>query len=267
MGEIVDEFSWCAAQKYFGKLVRINLRWMASGAGCESSIRRGYVEDGEVVNEGDDHACVTILDLASLNPRLVGFRRGFTGTDNTPRYGYLTPAADSVAVRVDLEGIFCLVLVAQHLIGNRLFDGNLRWLTQTLDCTRWRRTIFAAPPASWQGIPAASNVCYFLWQSARRSVAGMTGVLLMPCCRQRLGVLGAVHDVHRTCGRRALQRACRRRPDGAALPRNACVHQRICVELGKPSSGKRHFDKFGSHLGGFNQEGCAVARLLQRDQR
>src|SRR3546814_12750485 len=65
---------------------RINLRWMStSPTSCAASVRQDRVESGEIITEGDSHACVAILDLGSLDERLVGFRRGFTGTENTPR--------------------------------------------------------------------------------------------------------------------------------------------------------------------------------------
>src|SRR5690606_34126846 len=86
------------------------------------------VESGEIVTVGDPHACITILDLGTLDPRLVGFRRGFTSIDSTPQYGYLTPAADSIAVRLDLEGKSkgCHIFVGKHVFGVKLSIFNIR---------------------------------------------------------------------------------------------------------------------------------------------
>jgi hypothetical protein len=43
-------------------------------------------------------ACIHIIDLASLDSRLVGFRRGFMSYP----YGYLSPGQLSTIVRLDL---------------------------------------------------------------------------------------------------------------------------------------------------------------------
>lgn len=55
------------------------------------------VEEG---SNGDRRtACITIVDLATLNPRAMGFRRGFVGYP----YIYLSPGQYNVGVRLDME--------------------------------------------------------------------------------------------------------------------------------------------------------------------
>eukprot|EP01041_Mallomonas_annulata_P005612 gene5612-11329_t len=90
--------------KFFGKVVRIDLHRMGRNiSNCMDFIHSEYyntasatiISQGVALNE----SCVAILDLESMHPRAVGFRRGFTGTFP---YGFLSPGEFDVAVRIDL---------------------------------------------------------------------------------------------------------------------------------------------------------------------
>ncbi len=54
---------------------------------CSKSFRfESFDKDGNIVIDvnqdatDDSIACVTVLDLSTINPRAIGFRRGFIGT-------------------------------------------------------------------------------------------------------------------------------------------------------------------------------------------
>jgi hypothetical protein len=66
------------------------------------------------------HACISVLDLQSLHPRAVGFKRGFI---NYP-YGYLSPGKYNIAVRIDVHH-FTLNSTIAFDLGNisRTFGG------------------------------------------------------------------------------------------------------------------------------------------------
>lgn len=60
---------------------------------CLMSHRLEYYSDGIVMVEGtsNETACIFALDLSTIHPKAVGFRRGFA---NYP-YGYLSPGGQS----------------------------------------------------------------------------------------------------------------------------------------------------------------------------
>ena len=85
---------------------RINLKELISNlTRCQHSYRSEYyntttghaVITGTVSSPLD--ACVSILDLRTVHPQAVGFKKGFA---NTP-YAYLVPGENSVAVRVSVS--------------------------------------------------------------------------------------------------------------------------------------------------------------------
>lgn len=89
--------------KFFGKVVRINLKKMANATQCGESYVTEYMDaSGNVMYNGTstvDAACVHIMDLSSVDPQAVGLRRGFVGYP----YGYLSSATYQVNVRINLE--------------------------------------------------------------------------------------------------------------------------------------------------------------------
>ena len=92
-------------KKFFGKVIRINLHLLSHNiTTCIKSTRIEYYDkiNNKIVTNGINSrdACVVILDLESLHPKAVGFRKGFTG--KYP-YGYLSPGEYSIAVRLNLE--------------------------------------------------------------------------------------------------------------------------------------------------------------------
>lgn len=76
---------YLSTQKFFGKVVRIDLRRMENVTNCSLSIRneKRDKETGEIVATGESErsACVTVLDLESLHARAVGYIKGFAGID------------------------------------------------------------------------------------------------------------------------------------------------------------------------------------------
>lgn len=85
---------------------RINLKEMISNTTrCQHSYRSEYyntttgysVITGTISSAVD--ACVSILDLRTVHPQAVGFKKGFA---NIP-YAYLVPGENSVAVRVSVS--------------------------------------------------------------------------------------------------------------------------------------------------------------------
>jgi hypothetical protein len=92
------------AQKFFGKVVRVDLQAMGDIETCLSNYRlESYNGQGDlVVNttvSNNDDACIFVIDLASKHPNAVGFRRGFVGYP----YGYLAAGHYSVVARLDVE--------------------------------------------------------------------------------------------------------------------------------------------------------------------
>lgn len=94
-------------QKFFGKVVRVDLQGMENVTNCELYIHSEYFDEasGHVVSSGvsADEACVTVLDLESLHPRAVGFMKGFSGVISGRTYGFLSPGQYDVVVRLDLQ--------------------------------------------------------------------------------------------------------------------------------------------------------------------
>ena len=89
-------------QDFFGKVVKINLQSMVNATKCQQSYMLEYMDStGRIHKHGTDlvHPCVHILDLASMNPRARGFRRGFVGYP----YGYLSAGTFDVLARLDLN--------------------------------------------------------------------------------------------------------------------------------------------------------------------
>ena len=71
-------------QKFFGKVVRVDLHMMGLNQSvCLSHVRRETYSSsqGRVVVTGPrlNASCVAVLDLQSLHPKAIGFRRGFLG--------------------------------------------------------------------------------------------------------------------------------------------------------------------------------------------
>lgn len=102
----------------------MNLTGMANATLCATSYRMESLNSsGGVVNTGntnDTEACITVLDLSTINFRARGFRRGFVGYP----YVYLSPGEFNVAVRLNMEDfsiktvkIFDMGLVDQTLGG------------------------------------------------------------------------------------------------------------------------------------------------------
>ena len=48
---------------------------------------------------GISSSCITVLDLSTLHPQAIGFRKGFTSGHH---HGYLSPGEHSVAVQMDV---------------------------------------------------------------------------------------------------------------------------------------------------------------------
>lgn len=90
-------------EKFFGKVVRVNLRNFTDNSTFLSSWRKETLNtDGTVSVTGVDYhsdPLVTILDLSSIHAYARGFRRGFVGYP----YVYLAPGEFNVAVRLDME--------------------------------------------------------------------------------------------------------------------------------------------------------------------
>ena len=91
---------------FHGYVVRVDLQQLEDKAACLSRMRfERWDRDSQSVvfingqAEPIESACITVLDLASLHPRAVGFRRGFHYNDT---YCFLAPGAHDVAVRLDL---------------------------------------------------------------------------------------------------------------------------------------------------------------------
>lgn len=91
-------------QKFFGKVVRVDLQAMGNLSECASHYRierydaQGRLVVNTTVSDPDD-ACVFVIDLASKHPKAVGFRRGFVGFP----HGYLAAGHYSVVAQLDLE--------------------------------------------------------------------------------------------------------------------------------------------------------------------
>lgn len=93
-------------QKFFGKVVRVDLKdGMSNVTTCAGSYVYEFYNStsGEIEHSGtksptDTDVCVYILDVGSLHPEAVGFRRGFLSYP----YGFLSPGQYGVAVRLDL---------------------------------------------------------------------------------------------------------------------------------------------------------------------
>lgn len=93
-------------QKFFGKVVRIDLKdGMQNVTKCAENfvIERYDAITGKIVYSGpgnphSNSTCVHVLDLQSMYPQAVGFRRGFLSFP----FGYLSPGQYSTAVRIDL---------------------------------------------------------------------------------------------------------------------------------------------------------------------
>lgn len=92
--------------EFFGKVVRVDLQAMGNISACsesymfESLMPNGTVNiTGTVTNR--DEACVFVMDLKTLHPEAVGFRRGFY---NWP-YMYLSAGHYSTVVRMDVENL------------------------------------------------------------------------------------------------------------------------------------------------------------------
>ena len=91
-------------QKFFGKVVRVNLLGMANISICKDSYRIETMDAHGVVHINSSEtagtvACVHVLDLTTKNINARGFRRGFV---NYP-YGYLSAGQYSVVARLDME--------------------------------------------------------------------------------------------------------------------------------------------------------------------
>lgn len=89
---------------FFGKVIRIDLFKMgANSASCMLSYSFESIDAyGNLLKTGTSEtkdACITVLDLTSINPNARGFRRGFVGYP----YVYLSPGEFSVPVRLDME--------------------------------------------------------------------------------------------------------------------------------------------------------------------
>jgi len=88
--------------RFVGKVVRVDMWNMDNATACMLSVRREWVDSasGAIRSSGPSSstACITILDLQSMNPNARGFRRGFTQLP----YSYLSPSEFSVAVRLDV---------------------------------------------------------------------------------------------------------------------------------------------------------------------
>ena len=85
---------------------RINLKEMISNlTRCQHSHRSEYYNTttghaviiGTILSPVD--ACLSILDLRTVHPQAVGFKKGFADTP----YAYLVPGENSVAVRVSVS--------------------------------------------------------------------------------------------------------------------------------------------------------------------
>ena len=82
---IVSVTFWLSfVQKFFGKVVRVDLHMMGLNQSvCLSHVRRETysASQGRVVVTGPrlNASCVVVLDLQSLHPKAIGFRRGFLG--------------------------------------------------------------------------------------------------------------------------------------------------------------------------------------------
>ena len=93
-------------KKFFGKVVRIDLRRMENTTECSISVRSESrnMNTGTIEIVGDtEDPCVTILDLESLHERAVGFLKGFKGVIENRLYGFLSPGQYDVVVRLDLS--------------------------------------------------------------------------------------------------------------------------------------------------------------------
>jgi hypothetical protein len=88
-GQVHGTLQWsdtnAFTQGYHGKLVRFDLWNWTHGSNCSSSVR---YEEWDAVNgrahcvgycEAAEDACITVLDLETLDENLVGFQKGFVG--------------------------------------------------------------------------------------------------------------------------------------------------------------------------------------------
>ncbi len=103
----------------------MNLKDMISNATkCQSkySIESVVALTGNYFLRGSsppETACVSVLDLASLHPRAIGFRKGFAGHDT---FAYLAPGEHDVAVRLNVTSfrLADVRLVDLSLVDSRL---------------------------------------------------------------------------------------------------------------------------------------------------
>lgn len=74
---------------------------------CMAKYRREWRDQQGVAHaEGasSDAACVTVLDLKTVHPRAVGFRKGFSGYIHNHLYGFIAAGQYDAVVRLDLQG-------------------------------------------------------------------------------------------------------------------------------------------------------------------
>lgn len=91
-------------QKYFGKVVRIDLHFMGLNhsqcmASNRTEIYNPATKSVQIIGSTSTSACVVILDLASMNRKAVGFRKGFTGKFPD---AYLVPGTHDVVVKINI---------------------------------------------------------------------------------------------------------------------------------------------------------------------
>lgn len=75
---------------------------MVNATKCQLSYMLEYMDEYGVIRKNGTNLvnpCVHILNLASMNPRARGFRRGFVGYP----YGYLSAGTFDVLARIDLN--------------------------------------------------------------------------------------------------------------------------------------------------------------------
>jgi len=152
--------------RYFhGKVVIVNLVDMEDKETCLTKMRfERWNRDSQSVElyDGQDtplsDACIVVLDLASLHPRAIGFRRGFEDSPNG--YGYLSPGIYDVAVRLDFGndglnlGILSTAIVPMQDVDNAFGGFSGGFSDGSWACFTPMRSVYGAVAGSRSTDPA-----------------------------------------------------------------------------------------------------------------
>mmetsp|Transcript_7863 Transcript_7863/g.11718 ORF Transcript_7863/g.11718 Transcript_7863/m.11718 type:complete len:668 (+) Transcript_7863:194-2197(+) len=88
--------------RFFGKLVRVNLFGMENETNCMLNVRFEWLDStGTPQTSGValEEACIVVLNLESIHEDARGFRKGFIGYP----YGFISPGQYDVAIRINVE--------------------------------------------------------------------------------------------------------------------------------------------------------------------